>query len=182
MPAAPWFTRDPSIERPFVAADIPLARAGSKQQTDYLAVPKFKALALAPTGNFSFYSNVSNHEEASRRALERCGYLGGLACMVIALDDTFVVPIPTLAKVVGLYQSDALTAVAPALKDDVARRLKNAASGWKAVAVGASGQVGIKLGAESEQAAVDGSLEACRGQDRDCRLVVIGPFLVQRVP
>jgi adenylate cyclase len=64
----------------------------------------------------------------------------------------------------------------------VARRLASAISGWNAVAVGAGGHVGLKVGALSEQAAVDASLEACRTQDRDCRLAVLGPFLVEREP
>jgi len=184
MPPAPWIIRDPSIERPFVATDIPLVSTGARQWAEktYQGLRASKAYAIAPTGLFEVYAGVTSPEEASRRALERCGYYTGIPCMVIALDDTFVVPIPTLAKVVGFYRSDALTAAAPELRDDVAQRLRNAVSGWNAVSVGASGRVGVKLGAQSEQAAIDGSMEACGRQDRNCHVAVIGPFLVQPAP
>jgi adenylate cyclase len=117
-----------------------------------------------------------------RRALERCGYEVGVPCMVIAVDDSFVVPIPVTAKVIGFYRPTALTAVPPTLRDDIARRLANATSGWNAVAVGAGGRVGLKVGAPSERAAVEASMEACRTQDRDCRVAVLGPFLVEALP
>jgi hypothetical protein len=184
MPPAPWIIRDPSIERPFVAAELPLVSAGTKERAErsYGALHKSKAFAVAPTGLFHVYSGMPTAEEASRRALELCGYDAGIACMVIAVDDTFVVPIPTLAKVVGFYRPEALTAAAPELRDYVARRLKNATSGWNTIAVGASGRIGIKLSAESEQAAIDGAMQACSAQDRNCHVAVIGPFLVQAEP
>jgi hypothetical protein len=52
-------------------------------------------------------------------------------------------------------------------------------NGWNAVAVGANGQAGVKVGAGSEQTAVDGALEGCAKRERDCRIAVIGPFLVE---
>ena len=85
-------------------------------------------------------------------------------------------------KIVGLVQSGPLDVIAPELRDDVARRLHNSTSGWNAVAVGGSGRAGLKLGAGSEQAAIDGALEACGKQDRGCRVIVLGPFLVARLP
>jgi adenylate cyclase len=84
-------------------------------------------------------------------------------------------------KVVGIYRPGAINTIVPELRDEVARRLGGATKGWNAVAIGASGRVGIKLGAESEQVAVDGSMENCVRQDRDCRVAVVGPFLVERL-
>jgi adenylate cyclase len=184
MPPEPWLIRDPSVERPFIAADLPLVSAAWKEDAakHYPSLRKSKAYVVSPTGGHSYFSWQPSPEEAIRRALERCGYEAGVPCMVVAVDDSFVVPIPTSAKVVGLYRPAALTAVLPGLRQDVARRLANAISGWNAVAVGAGGHVGLKVGALSEQAAVDASLEACRTQDRDCRLAVLGPFLVEREP
>ena len=117
-----------------------------------------------------------------RRGLERCGYEYSQACMVVAIDDTFVIAVPTVAKVVGFYRPNALTAVQPGVRDDIARRLANANSGWSAVAVGVNGEAGIKIGAGSEQAAVDSALEECVKHDRDCQIAVIGPFLVEPDP
>ena len=45
--------------------------------------------------------------------------------------------------------------------------------------MGVAGHLGVKLGALSERAAVDGATEDCTKSDRDCRVVVIGPFLVE---
>jgi len=59
------------------------------------------------------------------------------------------------------------------------RRLADATNGWNAVAVGANGQAGIKIGAGSEQAAVDSALEECVKHDRECHIAVIGPFMVE---
>jgi hypothetical protein len=182
MPQQPWIIRDPSIETPFAAKDVPLVSETTVQDIErgYAKGRKSKALAISPTGISSSYAAESNIEQAVRRALERCGYNAGVACMVIALDDVFAVPIPRSMKVVGFAKPGMINAVAPELREDVARRLGNAASGWGAVAVGAGGRVGVKLSAATEQVAIDGAIEACSKQDRDCRVVVIGPFLVEQ--
>jgi adenylate cyclase len=140
-----------------------------------------RALAMSATGRYGAQIGETT-EEANRRALEWCGHNSGLACIVLAVDDVFVVPIPSSMKIVGLVQSGPIDVIAPQLRDDVARRLHNSRSGWNAVAVGASGRVGLKLGAGSEQAAINDALEACSRQDRDCRVIVLGPFLVARLP
>ena len=51
-----------------------------------------------------------------------------------------------------------------------------------AVAVGTNGRVGTRLGAGTDRAAVDGAMAECNRQDRGCRVVVIGPFLVEPGP
>jgi adenylate cyclase len=138
-----------------------------------------KVFVVAPNGGARVSFGEPSPKEAMRRSLERCGYEYSQACMVVAIGDTFVVAVPTVAKVVGFYRPNALTSVQPDVRDDIARRLANANSGWNAVAVGANGQVGIKIGAGSEQAAVDGALEECAKHDRECHIAVIGPFLVE---
>jgi hypothetical protein len=184
LPPGPWVIRDPSVERPFVAADLPLVSAATKEEAakHYMSRPKSKAYVISPAQGGTYYSRQPRPEEAIRRALERCGYEAGAPCMVVAIDDTFVVPIPVTAKVVGFYRPAALTAVPSSLREDIARQLANTTSGWNAVAVGAGGRVGVKVGAPSERAAVEASLEACRTRDRDCRVAVLGPFLVEGEP
>ena len=184
MPQQPWIIRDPSIERPFALADVPLVTETSRQaiEKDFAKARKTKALALSASGVYSAYTSQTGSEEAVRRALERCGSNSGAACMIIALDDMFVVPIPKSMKVVGFARPGTINAIAPEFRDDVARRLGNATSGWNAVAAGASGRVGVKLGAESEQAAIEGAMADCSRQDRACRVAVIGPFLVEPRP
>jgi hypothetical protein len=140
-------------------------------------------LAISASGYYSssFTAGIST-EEIARRALERCGSNAGVACMVVALDDKFIVPIPRSMKVIGFARPATINAILPELREQVASQLRNATSGWKALAIGASGRVGMALGADSEQAAMEQALESCGKQDRECRIAVIGPFLVERAP
>ena len=168
MPPTPWFTRDPSIEVPVVIGDIPLLPESSKAALEkyYPRGRKPKTLAISSSGSYAYNTNQENVDEAVRRALEACGYHGGLPCRIIAVDDSFVVPIPTTMKVVGLFQPASANPVAPELRDDLAYRIGNAPGGWNAVAAGAAGRVGLMLRAASEQEAIDGSLADCAKQDR----------------
>src|SRR5262249_25657216 len=108
MPPAPWVIRNPAVERPFVANDLPLLKEEYRQQAaqTYLRFARSKAFVVSPTGSRMAYYGEPSPEEAMRRALERCGYDSGHACMVVAVDDTFVVPIPTLARAIGFYRAD----------------------------------------------------------------------------
>jgi TIR domain len=181
MPVPPWLVRDPAVEAPFELSRVPLLterrRPFIKPFQDW---PKPRALAMSATGQYGGNSGKTI-EEAIRRALEWCGHNSGVACIILAVDDVFVLPIPSSMKVVGLVQSGPIDVIAPELRDDVAQRLHNSRTGWNAVAVGASGRAGLKLGAGLEQAAIDGALEACGKKDRDCRVIVLGPFLVARL-
>ncbi len=181
MPPAPWVIRDPSTERPFVTTDVPLVGEKTRKRIarGYAKNRKPKALALSENGNYSSYRSDFAVDDAIRRALERCGSNHGAACMIVAVDDTFVVPIPRSAKAVGFARPAAINAIAPELREPLARQLGNSTSGWNAVAVGGSGQIGTRLGAGTERAAVDGAMAECGRQDRGCRVVVIGPFLVE---
>ncbi len=181
MPPEPWVKRNPSVERPFAAAQLPLATPNAKDQANksYPGFARSKALVLAPNGNWWSTSAQASPEEAMRRSLERCGYASADACMVIAVDDTFVIPIPTLAKAVGLYRPDALFGVRPEARNEVARRLAGATDGWNAVAVDTGGNVGIAVGAGSEQSAFKAAIADCATHGRNCRIVVLGPFQVE---
>ena len=99
--------------------------------------------------------------------------------MIVAVDDRFVVAIPTTMKVTGFFQATTNAAILPELRSDVTRRLRNITTGWSAVAVGTGGVPGLALGAISEQAATDGALAECGTRDRNCHVIAIGPFLVE---
>jgi adenylate cyclase len=184
MPPQPWIIRDPLIETPYTAQDVPLVQEQYRKimEQNYARSRKPKALAVSVTGNYGYFGGEPSSEEAVRRTLEWCGDFTQTACQIVALDDRFIVPVPRLRKVVGLFRSGPVDIIAPEFRDEVARQLRNATKGWSAVAVGASGRVGIKLGAESEQAAIDAAMQACGRRDRDCRILVIGPFLVDSGP
>jgi adenylate cyclase len=98
--------------------------------------------------------------------------------MIVAIDDVFVVSVPTTMKVAGFFRTSN-AAIAPEAREDVARRLGSSAGGWSAVAVGAGGRPGLMLKAASEQEAIDGALADCSKQDRACRVIAIGPFAVE---
>src|SRR5580704_7624319 len=180
MPPTPWVRHDPATTRPLVANDIPLLRPAGKAAVEktYLPGRAPKALALGPVGGFHFVSNQDSADEAVRRVLELCGNNAGVPCLVLAVNDDFVVPIPLTMKVVGFFQPASAAAIAPELRDDVTRRLANG-SGWTAVATGAAGRVGAMVGAASEQDAIAGAMADCAKHDSACRVIGIGPFAVE---
>jgi adenylate cyclase len=180
MPPTPWVKHDQIIEKPFAAKDVPLARDSGKTRLEsgYTTGRKTKAIALGPGGQFFFYTNQESAEEATRRTLEGCGAVAGVPCMIVALDDGFVVPVPTTLKATGFFRATGTSSIAPDSRQDVARRLTEASTGWNAVAVGASGRPGLALGASNEQDAVNDALGNCVKHDSDCHVIAIGPFSV----
>ena len=179
MPPMPWINA--SVQRPFVAAELPIVSQEAKDSAErrYHRSPGSKALVIGGNrGRYFVTTAQSSPEEAMRRTLERCGFVTRSTCLVVAVDDTFVVAIPTLARATGIYREGALFGVQPAERLEVARQLENAPQGWSAVAVGAGGHTGLKVAATSERNAVDGAMDDCARRDRDCRITVIGPFLV----
>ena len=180
MPTPPWFRTDPSIARPFNSKDVPLVSDEVRllMEQNYLGRRKPKAVALSPRSHVFRYFGQSSQDDAARRALELCGDVDGLPCMIIAVDDEFVIPIPTMMKPVGFFQPAGNALIAPGSRDEVARRLTTRTSGWSAVATGADGLVGIVLNASDEQKAIEGALSDCSSHDRGCRVIAIGPFSV----
>ena len=179
MPSEPWFTRDPSVEKPFAADAVPLIREATKATLArrYGELPKPKVLVVGPHGGLHLH-NQQTVDEAARRALETCGGSAGVPCLVVAVDDTFVVPIPATMKVTGFFRAANESKIAPGWRDDVTHRLANA-TGWTAVASGADGRAGVSIKTANEQAAIDGALADCSKQDRSCRVIAIGPFEVE---
>ncbi len=180
LPPLPWVRHDPSTEKPFAVKDMPFVRDPGKARLESAYVPgrKSKSIAVGPGGQFIFYTGGETIEESARRTLESCGALAGVACMVVAIDDTFVVPVPTTAKVTGLFQADKNASIVADARDDVGRKLAEALSGWNVVAVGISGRPGLALKAASEQNAVSEALGDCAKRDSDCHVIAIGPFAV----
>jgi class 3 adenylate cyclase len=180
MPPQPWFVHDPSTERRLIASEVPLTRDDGKARIEraYLPARPAKALALSPQGGFFFYLNQGDAGEAARRALEVCGSNAGVPCMIVAVNDDFVVPVPATMRVTGFFHAASATAVAPELREDVARSLLGDA-GWSAVAVGAAGRAGLALHAANEQAAIDAATADCAKRDASCHVIAIGPFAVE---
>jgi class 3 adenylate cyclase len=180
MPPQPWIRHDPPTERPFASKDMPLVRDQGKARLDAMYVParKSRSIALGPGGQFIFNSNAESIDESARRALESCGVLAGVPCMIVAADDSFVVPVPTIMKATGFFHATSNASIIADARDDVTRRLNDAASGWNAVAVGTQGRPGLGLKAANEQSAVNDALANCAKRDTDCHVIAIGPFTV----
>ena len=179
MPTPPWFRSDRSIEQSFNSKNGPLVSEGFRSWIEsYPDRRKSKAMALSPRGQAIIYGGSASQEEAARRALEGCGERAGVPCIIIAVDDVFVVPIPTMMKAVGFFQTAGNALIAPGSRDDVARRLATRTSGWSAVAAGANGLVGVVHDADTEHNAIEGALADCSRHDRGCQVIAIGPFSV----
>jgi class 3 adenylate cyclase len=180
VPPLPWIRHDPSTEKPFAVKDMPLVRDPGRTRLESVYAPgkKTKSIAIGPGGQFFFNSGVETVEDSARRNLEACGAAAGVACMIVAVDDVFVVPVPTTLRIVGFFRADKNSSIAADARDDVARKLADASAGWNAVAVGASGRPGLGLKATSEQNAVNDALGNCVKRDSDCHVIAIGPFAV----
>jgi adenylate cyclase len=181
MPPAPWLIRNPAIETPFVAEQMPLLSERNKAiwAKGYPQLPTPKAAALSPRGQaIDFYGGSEGNEDV-RRSLEACGHMAGVPCMIVAVDNTFVVPIPTTMKVTGFFYPATSTAIAPEMRSAVVERFGNAMNAWNAVAVGTSGAPGVAINAADEKDAIEKALSRCGERDRDCRVIALGPFLVQ---
>jgi adenylate cyclase len=179
MPPQPWFRHDTMTERPFAARDFPMVREQAKVRLENMFAPaaKSRSVALGPGGQYFMIIGAVSADESSRRALESCGAFAGTPCMIVAVDDNFVVPIPTLFRVTGFFHAASNASIVPDARDEVVRKLGDG-MGWNAVAVGTAGRPGLGLKAAAEQTAVNAALADCAKRDSDCRVIAIGPFTV----
>jgi hypothetical protein len=182
MPPLPWIRHDTSIERAFAAKEMPLLGdfEKAKLESRYVPFSKSKSIALSPLGGYAFRF-ADTVEESVRRSLETCGAFAGIPCMIVAIDNVFVVPVPTTFMVKGFFHAGTNPSIAPdARKElvDVMDLLADQLSGWSAVAVGKSGRPRLALKAASEQDAVNEALTNCAKSDSDCDVIAIGPFSV----
>jgi len=123
LPPQPWIRHDPSIEKPFAAREMPLVRDAGKARLESYYAPgrKTKSIAMGPGGQFFYNIGVEAIEDSARRNLESCGAVTGVACMIVAIDDAFVVPVPSTLKVTGFFQAAISSSIAAHARDDVSR-------------------------------------------------------------
>lgn len=179
MPATPYFRHDAMTERAFVSKDFPMVREPQKVRLENIFVPaaKSRSVALGPGGQYFMVLGATSPEDAARRSLESCGAIAGTACMVVAIDDNFVVPIPSLFRITGFFHAASNASILADARGEVVRKLGDA-MGWTAIAVGTAGRPGLGLKAADEQAAVSSALADCAKRDSDCHVIAIGPFTV----
>ncbi|QOZ65383.1 adenylate/guanylate cyclase domain-containing protein [Bradyrhizobium arachidis] len=179
MPPSPYFRHDAMTERAFASKDFPIVREQQKVRLENMFVPaaKSRSVALGPGGQYFMVLGAASAEDAARRSLESCGAIAGVACMIVAVDDNFVVPIPALFRITGFFHAASNPSIVADARDDVVRKLGDA-MGWNAVAVGTAGRPGLGLKAADEQTAVNAALGECAKRDSDCHVIAIGPFTV----
>ncbi|WBL79227.1 adenylate/guanylate cyclase domain-containing protein [Bradyrhizobium xenonodulans] len=179
MPPQPFVRHDAVIERPFASKDFPIVREPQKVRLENIFAPAAKArsVALGPGGQYFMVLGASSADDAARRSLESCGAIAGVACLVVAIDDNFVVPIPTLFRITGFFNAASNASIVADARGEVMRKLTDA-MGWNAVAVGIAGRPGLGLKAADEQTAVNSALADCAKRDSDCHVIAIGPFTV----
>lgn len=179
MPPQPFVRHDAMVERPFASKDFPILREPQKIRLENMFVPaaKSRSVALGPGGQYFMVLGASSADDAARRSLESCGAIAGVACLVVAVDDNFVVPIPTLFRITGFFNAASNASIVADARGEVMRKLTDA-MGWNAVAVGSAGRPGLGLKAADEQTAVNTALADCARRDSDCRVIAIGPFTV----
>ncbi|MDA9490458.1 adenylate/guanylate cyclase domain-containing protein [Bradyrhizobium sp. CCBAU 11361] len=179
MPPSPYFRHDAMTERAFASKDFPMVRDPQKVRLENMFVPaaKSRSVALGPGGQYFMVLGASSADDAARRSLESCGAIAGVACLVVAIDDNFVVPIPTLFRTTGFFNAASNASIVADARSEVVRKLADA-MGWNAIAVGTAGRPGLGLKAADEQTAVDSALADCARRDSDCHVIAIGPFTV----
>jgi len=179
MPRQPFVRHDAMTERPFASKDFPMVRDPQKVRLENMFVPaaKSRSVALGPGGQYFMVLGAASADDAARRSLESCGAIAGVACLVVAVDDNFVVPIPTLFRITGFFNAASNASIMADARGEVMRKLTDA-MGWNAVAVGAAGRPGLGLKAADEQTAVNSALADCAKRDSDCHVIAIGPFTV----
>lgn len=179
MPPQPFIRHDAMTERAFASKDFPMVRDPAKIRLENMFAPaaKSRSVALGPGGQYFMVLGASSVDDAARRSLESCGAIAGVACLVVAVDDNFVVPIPTLLRITGFFHAASNASIVADARDDVVRKLGDA-MGWNAVAVGTAGRPGLGVKAADEQTAVNSALADCARRDSDCHVIAIGPFTV----
>lgn len=179
MPPQPFVRHDAMTERAFASKDFPMVRDPAKVRLENMFVPaaKSRAVALGPGGQYFMVMGASSADDAARRSLESCGAIAGVACLVVAVDENFVVPIPTLLRITGFFHAASNASIVADARDEVVRKLADG-MGWNAVAVGTAGRPGLGVRAADEQSAVNSALADCAKRDGDCHVIAIGPFTV----
>ncbi|MCK1289132.1 adenylate/guanylate cyclase domain-containing protein [Bradyrhizobium sp. 44] len=179
MPPQPFVRHDAMTERAFASKDFPMVRDPAKVRLENMYVPaaKSRAVALGPGGQYFMVMGASSADDAARRSLESCGAIASVACLVVAVDENFVVPIPTLLRITGFFHAASNASIVADARDEVVRKLADG-MGWNAVAVGTAGRPGLGVRAADEQSAVNSALVDCAKRDGDCHVIAIGPFTV----
>ena len=135
-----------------------------------------KALAISDVG-FSSVANRPDRNEAVRLVTERCSDFSRTACLLIAVDGFLTVRIPRSYRAVRPYTLAGDAEMSEADRREVEKIY--AGGDWRALVRGASRRWYAVGNLESEAAAAERALQACRSAEPDCILRAVGNFRVE---
>ena len=151
----------------------------ARLEEDYLPGRRVKSIAVGPGRTNFFFSDWKTPEEIARRTLGSCGAFAGAACKIVAVDDVFVVPVPTTLKVIGFFhrtEIPRLQRIHETTSRTSSRRRR--ADGTRSLSVPRAVRA-CALKATNEQNGVNEALGNCVRHDSECHVIAIGPFSVE---
>ena len=150
--------------------------ARRRQLEDYAKSAEHKALAVSKRGNALWRTATSSRADAVRTAVERCGDVYQVACLLVSVDGMMTVQIPKSRRVEGIFMITTEADMTEPEKRQVG--LVYQAKEWRALARGKSRTWYPVADAPSESAAIEAALALCRKSESDCKLYAIGNFRV----
>jgi adenylate cyclase len=141
----------------------------------YLAEGNHKALAISDSG-FSSMKDRETQAEAIRLAVERCSDFARTPCLLVSVDGFLSVKIPGSYGVVRPFTLAGETEMSETDKQRIGQIYS--AKDWRALARGESNKWYAVSEMESDTAAAEDALKACRAAEQDCKLWAIGNFRV----
>jgi adenylate cyclase len=145
----------------------------------YLNLKDHKAMAISETG-FSTMGDRPSQKEAIRLAVERCSDFSRAPCLLVSIDGFLTIKIPHIYQAKHPYTLAGDSEMSEADK----RRIGEIYGGkdWRALVKGGPNHWYAVKEAESEAAAVEQALGACRKVEQQCTLRAIGSFRVDAKP
>jgi len=141
----------------------------------YLRGGDHRALAVTLTSGYRT-TNRASLAEAIRLAVERCSDLARSPCLLVAVDGAWTAPLPHSHRVIAPFTLAGETEMSEAERQRIADIYAD--KDWRALAKGRSARWYAVAGRETEAAAVDDVLKACRAAEPDCRVHAIGNWRV----
>jgi adenylate cyclase len=145
----------------------------------YLNEKNHKAMAVSETG-FSTMGDRPSQTEAIRLAVERCSDFAQAPCLLLSIDGFLTVKIPHTYRAARPYTLAGETEMSEADKQRIGQIYGG--KDWRALVKGGPNHWYAVKEAESETAAVDQALEACRKVEPECTLRAIGSFRADKKP
>jgi hypothetical protein len=145
----------------------------------YLNQKDHKAMAISEAG-FSTMGDRPSQKEAIRLAVERCSDVSRAPCLLVSVDGFLTVRIPRNYQAKLPYTLAGESEMSEADKQRIGEIY--AGKDWRALVKGGPNHWYAVKEAESEAAAVEPALQACRKVEQPCTLRAIGSFRVDEKP